>query len=244
MSKLWTAILEEVQAMEAGPMHILAERYIRPNSQLVDVLIDLLSDKLQDQVFEVGWLRSQWRDIAHHESGLESILEIDLQNYFERDFACHSLTEALLLHRGFQALVAHRFAHCLWKAGERTTAKWLANRTAECWGVDIHPAAKIGAGLVMDHCMGIVIGETCEIGEHVFLFHNVTLGGTGRTTGDRHPKLGHHVVVGTGATILGNIKIGDHAVIAAGAMVLKAVPQAVLVAGIPARIKGRAKPVQ
>jgi serine O-acetyltransferase len=204
----------------------------------------LLSDKLQDQVFDATWLRTHWQDIALPESGLNAILQIDLRNYFERDFACESLVEALLLHRGFQALAAHRFAHYLWNTGKASSAKWLANRTAECWGVDIHPAAKIGPGLVMDHCMGIVIGETCEIGANVFLFHNVTLGGTGRVAGDRHPKLGNHVVVGTGATILGNVKIGDHAVIAAGAMVLKAVPTGILVAGIPAKIKGKAKAVQ
>ncbi|MBX2871685.1 MAG: hypothetical protein KTR30_06290 [Saprospiraceae bacterium] len=244
MSKSWSSILEEVQQVHDVCLQHLAEKYVASHQQIGESLVSLLGNKLQNHEFDASWIQSQLQKISDRNLSLNALLEKDLQNYYERDFACQSLLEALLLHRGFHALVSHRFAHLFWKQGQKPLAKWLANRTAELWGADIHPAAKIGVGLVIDHCSGVVIGETSEIGQNAFLFHNVTLGGTGRTSGDRHPKVGNHVVIGTGATVLGNIKVGDHAVIAAGAMVLLDVPQGVMVAGVPAKVKGRANAVQ
>jgi len=170
--------------------------------------------------------------------------EVDLRAYFDRDFAIQSYLEVLLLSRGFMAVSAHRLAHVLWQSGQRLSAQWINRRVAELWGIDLHPAARIGRGLVIDHGMGTVVGETSVIGDHVFLFHNVTLGGTGPAAGDRHPKVGNHVVIGTGATLLGNLHIGDHAVIAAGSVVLKDVPPNTTVAGIPAKVKGPARELQ
>ncbi len=175
---------------------------------------------------------------------LQQWIERDLETYLQRDFASQDYVGVLMHSRGFQAAVAYRMAHVLLKEGHSFTAKWLSCRIADVYAIDIHPAAEIGSGLVIDHGQGLVIGETASIGDNVFLFHNVTLGGTGRVGGDRHPKVGSNVVIGAGATLLGNIKVGDHAVIAAGAVVLKDVPPGSTVAGIPAKLKGKANKIQ
>ncbi len=244
MSDTWHRIVEEVTNIEDEVIQGIVKQYVLPNRNVCEVMMQWLGHKLNDTQLPFTAIRSQLNKIEPHRFDLNAILEKDLESCYKRDFACQSLTEALFFHRGFQALASFRLAHVLWQLGAKSMSKWLANRTAEIWGVDIHPAAVIGSGLVIDHCMGIVIGETTVIGENVFLFHNVTLGGTGRAGGDRHPKIGSNVVIGTGATILGNIRVGDNAVIAAGALVLEAVPAGMMVAGMPAKVKGKAKAIQ
>lgn len=244
MNDTWLKILEEVAKIEEEVMQGLVKQYVLSHQNLFEVMVSWLGIKLSDSQLPLSTILAHIEKIQPHAPDLSILLGKDLENYHKRDFACQSLTEALFFHRGFQALACFRLAHALWREKERSMSKWLANRTTELWGVDIHPAAIIGPGLVIDHCMGIVIGETSQIGQNVFLFHNVTLGGTGRTAGDRHPKIGSNVVIGTGATILGNIKVGDKAVIAAGALVLKEVPAGMMVAGTPARVKGKANAVQ
>lgn len=244
MSDTWQKILQEVVQIEEEIVLELVKKYVLPHQSLFEVIIPWLGSKLSDSQLSLSMIHAHMEKIKLHAPDLNVLLERDLENYYKRDFACQSLTEALFFHRGFQALASFRLTHVLWQVGERLISKWLANRIAELWGVDIHPAAIIGPGLVIDHCMGVVIGETSRIGENVFLFHNVTLGGTGRTDGDRHPKIGSNVVIGTGSTILGNIRVGDDAIIAAGALVLEEVPAGMMVAGVPARIKGVAKTVQ
>lgn len=244
MNDTWSKLLAELETTKDQVIQELAAQYIVPQQSIAEVMIRWLGVKLSDAQLPSIKLHAQLESLMPQASQLCTLLEQDVENYYQRDFACESRLEALLFHRGFQALASFRFAHAFWCTGKRLRSKWLANRAAELWGVDIHPAATIGAGLVMDHCMGIVIGETSEVGDNVFLFHNVTLGGTGRTDGDRHPKVGSDVVIGTGATVLGNIRVGDKAVIAAGAMVLEDVPAGMMVAGIPAKVKGPAKVVQ
>jgi len=244
MSDTWQKIVQEILKTEDEVIQGIVKQYVLPNQNVCEVMIQWLGRKLSDSQLPFTAIRNELEKIKPHVYDLNAILVKDLESCYQRDFACQSLTEALFFHRGFQALSSFRFAHVLWRLGARSMSKWLANRTAELWGVDIHPAAMIGPGLVIDHCMGIVIGETSEIGQNVFLFHNVTLGGTGRAAGDRHPKIGSNVVIGTGATILGNIRVGDDAVIAAGALVLEEVPAGMMVAGMPAQVKGRAKAIQ
>ncbi len=244
MTKCWETIKKEVQEVNDSCLEKLIAQYFGSSQQVTEVVVKLLSKKLQNYEFDATWIEAKLRQIQNQQLDLNSLLEKDLRKYLERDFACQSLVEALLFHRGFHTLASHRFAHLFWEEDQKYLSIWLANRAAELWGADIHPAAKIGVGLVIDHCIGIVIGETCKIGEDVFLFHNVTLGGTGHAKGDRHPKIGDHVVIGAGATILGNIQVGSHAVIAAGAMVLKEVPTRSMVAGLPAKVKGVANPIQ
>ncbi|XP_019194288.1 PREDICTED: serine acetyltransferase 1, chloroplastic [Ipomoea nil] len=168
----------------------------------------------------------------------------DLKAVKERDPACISYVHCFLNFKGFLACQAHRVAHQLWSRGRKTLALLVQNRSSEIFAVDIHPGAKIGRGILFDHATGIVIGETAVIGNNVSILHNVTLGGTGKVSGDRHPKIGNGVLIGAGTSVLGNVKIGDGAKIGAGSVVLKEVPARTTAVGNPARlIGGKENPV-
>ncbi|MEC4674479.1 MAG: serine O-acetyltransferase [Nitrospirota bacterium] len=160
----------------------------------------------------------------------------DLQAVFERDPAATTKLEVLITYSGFHALLAHRISHRLWVAGLRLLPRIISQMARWLTGVEIHPGANVGQGFFIDHGMGVVIGETTEIGHHVTLFQGVTLGGTGKERGKRHPTLGNHVVVGSGAKILGNIRIGDFVKIGANSVVLRSVPSNSTVIGIPGRV--------
>ncbi len=160
----------------------------------------------------------------------------DLQAVFDRDPAATSRLEVILTYAGFHALLAYRIAHWLKIHGVPFIPRFLSQLARWLTGIEIHPSAKIGTGFFIDHGMGVVIGETAEIGDYVTLFQGVTLGGTGKERGKRHPTLGDHVVVGAGAKILGGIKIGDNVKIGANSVVLKSVPPNSTVIGVPARI--------
>ncbi len=160
----------------------------------------------------------------------------DLQAVFERDPAATSKLEVFLTYSGLHALLAHRVAHKLWRAGVPLLPRIISQLARWLTGVEIHPGAKIGHGFFIDHGMGVVVGETAEIGDFVTLFQGVTLGGTGKEPGKRHPTIGSHVVVGTGAKILGNIKIGDFVKIGANSVVLRSVPSNSTVIGVPGKI--------
>src|SRR5213594_844616 len=160
----------------------------------------------------------------------------DLNVVFERDPAATSKLEVILTYAGFHALLAYRLSHWLWARGVPFVPRVISQLARWLTGIEIHPAAKIGTGFFIDHGMGVVIGETAEIGDYVTLFQGVTLGGTGKERGKRHPTLGNHVVVGAGAKMLGGIKIGDNVKIGANSVVLKSVPPNSTVIGVPARI--------
>lgn len=164
----------------------------------------------------------------------------DLSAVFERDPACNSYLEPFLYFKGFQALQAHRVAHWLWSNGRQAMALYLQSRTSEVYGVDIHPAARIGRGIMIDHATGVVVGSTAVIEDEVSLLQGVTLGGTGKETGDRHPKVRRGALIGANATILGNIEIGQCSRVGAGSVVLRDVPPNSTVAGVPARVVGEA----
>lgn len=163
-------------------------------------------------------------------------LQRDLAAVFERDPAATGLLEVLLSYSGFHAIVLHRISHRLWRWGVPLIPRLLSQIGRLLTGVEIHPAAHIGAGFVIDHGTGVVIGETSEIGESVIVFQGVTLGGTGKHRGKRHPTLGSHVVVGAGAKVLGPITIGDHVKIGANSVVLRPVPAHSTVVGVPGKI--------
>jgi len=163
-------------------------------------------------------------------------LNADLTAVFDRDPACERLIEPFLYFKGFHTLQAHRLAHWLWQTGERDFALYLQSRASEVFQTDIHPAVTIGRGIFLDHATGLVVGETAVIGDDVSLLQGVTLGGTGKVGGDRHPKIGRGVMIGAGAKILGNIQVGANARVAAGSVVLAAVPPGATVAGVPARL--------
>ena len=160
----------------------------------------------------------------------------DLQVVFERDPAATSKVEVILTYAGLHALLAHRVSHWLWSHRVPFIPRAVSHLARWLTGIEIHPGAKIGTGFFIDHGMGVVIGETTEIGDYVTLFQGVTLGGTGKERGKRHPTLGNHVVVGAGAKILGGIRIGDNVKIGANSVVLKSVPANSTVIGVPARV--------
>ncbi|WNC17603.1 serine O-acetyltransferase [Brevibacillus brevis] len=163
-------------------------------------------------------------------------LKDDIQVVFERDPAARSTLEVVMTYSGLHAIWGHRIAHKLWKANWCTLARAVSQLFRFFTGIEIHPGAKIGRGLFIDHGMGVVIGETCEIGDNVTIYQGVTLGGTGKEKGKRHPTIGNDVIIATGAKVLGSFKIGDNSKIGAGAVVLQEVPPNSTVVGIKARI--------
>jgi serine O-acetyltransferase len=174
------------------------------------------------------------------EPELGQVARVDLMSVYDRDPACHRYLQPILFFKGYQAVQAYRVGHWLWGQGRRDLAYLVQMRVSEVYGVDIHPAARIGRGVMIDHAHSIVIGETAVVGDNVSMLHSVTLGGTGKEDGDRHPKIGNGVMIGAGAKVLGNIHVGDCSRIAAGSVVLHDVPPCTTVAGVPARVVGEA----
>jgi serine O-acetyltransferase len=180
-------------------------------------------------------------DAAHAASPeLGIAARADIVAVYERDPACQRFLQPLLYFKGFQAIQAHRVGHWLWREGRRDLAYFLQMRVSELFGVDIHPGARVGKGIMIDHAHSIVIGETAVVGDNVSMLHSVTLGGTGKEHDDRHPKIGDGVLIGAGAKVLGNIRIGHCSRIAAGSVVLSEVPPMKTVAGVPAEVVGEA----
>ena len=199
------------------------------------IALKLASAELSESVFR------ELVDAAFQsDAELGSAARADIVAVVERDPACHRMIQPLLFFKGFQAVQAYRVAHHLWVSGHKDLAYFFQMRISEVFGVDIHPGAVIGKGLMIDHAHSIVIGETAVVGNNVSMLHSVTLGGTGKEDQDRHPKIGDGVLIGAGAKILGNIKIGHDSRIAAGSVVLVEVPPCKTVAGVPAKIIGEA----
>jgi len=162
----------------------------------------------------------------------------DLSAVFERDPACHRFLDAFLFYKGFLAIQSHRVAHWLWLENRKPMALFFQSRVSEIFGVDIHPNASLGRGIMMDHATGIVIGETAVVEDDVSMLHGVTLGGSGKEKGDRHPKIRRGVLLSAGAKILGNIEVGEYSRVGAGSVVLKPVPAHCTVAGVRAKVIG------
>lgn len=167
-------------------------------------------------------------------------MRADVVAVLDRDPACYRVLEPVLFFKGFHALQCHRLAHWLWGRGRRDFALYLQGRSSEIFQTDINPAATIGKGIFLDHATGLVVGETAVIEDDVSMLHGVTLGGTGKQGGDRHPKIRKGVLIGAGAKILGNIEVGQCSRVAAGSVVLQAVPRNKTVAGVPAKVVGEA----
>lgn len=210
------------------------------HSRLEPAVCHRLAQRLDHDNVNADLIRQTFLSIVEKEPELGDIMRADLSAVYDRDPACSRLIDPLLYFKGFHALETHRFAHSLWHEGRKDFALYLQSQSSMVFNIDIHPAAKIGRGIMLDHGSGIVIGETAEIGDHSSLLHSVTLGGSGKEMGDRHPKVGRSVMIGAGAKILGNIRVGDCARIAAGSVVLKEVPPKTTVAGVPARVVGEA----
>lgn len=209
---------------------------ILSHSDLASALSFQIARKLGDSELGAMSVREICRDAFEADSAIVASAEADLRAVSERDPAIKTLLQPFLYFKGFQALQAHRVAHWLWSQGREALAFHFQSRISELFQVDIHPAARMGSGLFLDHGTGIVIGETAVVGDEVSMLHAVTLGGTGAERGDRHPKIGKGVLLGAGAKVLGNITVGDYAKVASGSVVLKDVPAGCTVAGVPARL--------
>ena len=199
-----------------------------------------VSAKLASNEMSMVVVREIVEEAYAAEPALVAASRADLVAIFERDPACHRLLQPILYFKGYQAIQAYRIGHYLWKQRHHDLAYFFQMRVSEIFGVDIHPAARIGCGIMIDHAHSIVIGETAVVGDNVSMLHSVTLGGTGKEEEDRHPKIGNGVLIGAGAKVLGNITVGDCSRIAAGSVVLQDVPACKTVAGIPAKIVGEA----
>lgn len=197
-----------------------------------------LAAKLADAQLDTMLAHDVAQDALQSDSDIVEKAAADMVAIDERDPACLSLLQPFLYFKGFHALQAHRVGHWLWHEGRQTLAFHLQSRVGERFGLDIHPAARIGRGVMLDHATSVVIGETAVVGDDCSILHEVTLGGTGAAHEDRHPKIGRGVMIGAGARVLGNIEVGDGARIAAGSVVLKPVPAGCTVAGVPAKIVG------
>jgi serine O-acetyltransferase len=205
-----------------------------------EAVIHRVAERLDHVDAPAALIRQTFAEFAARDPALGDGFRADILAVADRDPACHRIMEPLLYFKGFHALQTHRLAHALWRAGRKDFALYLQSRSSSVFQTDINPAAKIGKGIFLDHATSLVVGETCVIEDDVSILQGVTLGGTGKETGDRHPKIRRGVLIGAGAKILGNIEIGYCARVAAGSVVLASVPHNKTVAGVPARIVGEA----
>lgn len=240
-SGVWTDVQSEALAdSQADPvvkdyLHFFILDQMSLETALSSILAGKLAKDQQSRDAIESLFREFWTAGEHHNL---HVAAQDLTAIRDRDPACSSLLIALLYMKGFHALVAHRVAHWLWSEKRVHAAYHIQNAASDAFAVDIHPAAKIGSGIVIDHATNVVVGETSVIGDNVTLLQGVTLGGTGKVSGDRHPKVGDNVQIWAGAKVLGNVTLGAHCQIGACSVVLTDVPDHATVVGVPARIVG------
>ncbi len=242
LDRVWTTIRREAEqiAIDEPLMASLVHSGILHHDSFERALSFRLAQKLASPEMSDLILR-ELADAAYlSEPQIVAAARADLLAVFDRDPACHRYIQPVLFFKGYQAVQCYRIAHWLLTHGRLDMAYFIQMRTSEAFGVDIHPGARIGQGIMIDHAHSIVIGETAVVGDNVSMLHSVTLGGTGKEDGDRHPKIGDGVMIGAGAAVLGNITIGACSRIAAGSVVLRDVPPNTTVAGVPSRVVGEA----
>jgi serine O-acetyltransferase len=237
---IWEAIQSEAKESAQGEplIHAWLVGAILERSSLQDAIATLLSSRLVNGELERAFLHEVVMEALKEDEEILRSIEADLQAVVDRDPACDRFLLPLVYFKGFHALQSHRIAHWLWKNGRRDLALFIQSRVGEVFGVDIHPAATVGKGILIDHATSVVIGETAIIEDNVSLLHEVTLGGTGKESGDRHPIVRKGVLIGAGAKVLGRVEIGECAKIGAGSVVLDDVPAHTTVAGVPAVVVG------
>ncbi|MEM7196288.1 MAG: serine O-acetyltransferase [Pseudomonadota bacterium] len=240
-NQIWRAIRKEVQTVLVSEP--LLTEFMRPivlrHENIGQALAALLAQKMSCPTLSEGTLEDLILEALDSDPYITHAASRDLEAFFERDPACDRYSVPFLYHKGFQGLQMHRVGHWLWHQGRQELAHYIQSRISETFALDIHPAAKIGHGILIDHATSLVIGETAVVGNNVSMLHEVTLGGTGKQSGDRHPKIGTGVLIGAGAKILGNVAVGDGAKIGAGSVVLDNVASGSTVAGVPAKPVGQ-----
>ncbi|MEM6933432.1 MAG: serine O-acetyltransferase [Pseudomonadota bacterium] len=239
---VWAQIRDEADqlAMSEPLMASFAHSVVLHHPSFEDALSYRIAQKLSSPEFSPLLMR-EIADAAYAANpAMGRAARADIVATFDRDPACDRMVQPLLYFKGFLAVQSQRLGHWLWKTGRKDVALYIQMRASEIFGCDIHPGAVIGQGIMIDHAHSIVIGETAVVGDDVSMLHSVTLGGTGKEGGDRHPKIGNGVLIGAGAKVLGNLHVGRCSRIAAGSVVLKDIPECKTVAGIPAKIVGDA----
>lgn len=237
---VWDRIRAEAQAMAASEPILsgFLHSTILNHRAFDNALAFHLAQKLGNADVRPIQLHELLDEVLRAEPSIGEAYRADIVAYYDRDPACHSYIQPLLYFKGFHALQTYRVAHWLWTHDRRAMALFLQNRMSELFAVDIHPAARIGKGVFIDHATGIVIGETAVVEDDVSMLHGVTLGGTGKEIGDRHPKIRRGVLISVGAKVLGNIEIGEYSRIGAGSVVLHAVSAHCTAVGVPAKVVG------
>ncbi|MEP2775491.1 MAG: serine O-acetyltransferase [Luteolibacter sp.] len=243
LENLWAKLRSEAERLleeEEGLRH-LVEDVVLSRGNFAEALSARLGRRLAREDMPREMIEPLFTEIITGNPDIAHACGRDLLAMFERDPACFSPLEPLLFFKGFMALATYRVSHQLWNDGRRWLALYLQSVSSEVFSTDIHPAARIGCGILLDHATSFVVGETAIIEDDVSILHEVTLGGTGKATGDRHPIIRSGVLIGAGAKILGRVEIGIHAKVGAGSVVLADVPPHTTVAGVPAVVVGEAK---
>jgi serine O-acetyltransferase len=239
---IWMRIRSEAEAVVRQEPQLASFIYtsLLEHDSLASAVVQRISDTLDHPAVSGATIREAFLEAVADQPGIGDAFRVDIVATYDRDPATARFLEPVLYFKGFHAIQTHRLAHWLWGRHRRDFAFYLQSRSSAVFQTDIHPAAKIGRGIFLDHATGLVVGETSVIEDDVSLLHGVTLGGTGNESGDRHPKIRRGVLIGAGASILGNIEIGHCARVAAGSVVIKPVPNNVTVAGVPAKVVGEA----
>jgi len=235
---LWARLrLEAREAYRKAPM--LAPLFVDSilNQPTFEAAIfHRIATRLNNNIVGLGVVVDAFNRAVEYVPDIANALRADIAAVVDRDPACERFIEPFLYFKGFHAIQTHRLANWLWKTGERDFALYLQSRSSDVFQTDIHPAVSMGRGIFLDHATGLVVGETCVIEDNVSMLQGVTLGGTGKESGDRHPKIRKGAMIGAGAKVLGNIEVGSNARIAAGSVVLRPVPANATVAGVPAKV--------
>jgi serine O-acetyltransferase len=239
---VWAQIRREAEEVARREPELATFIYstILHHDTLEAAVVHRVSERLDSPEVSAELIRQAYADALDNDPSIGTAFRADIVATVDRDPAANRLLEPVLYFKGFQAIQTHRLAHWLWGKGRKDFAYYLQSRSSAVFQCDINPNARIGRGIFVDHATGLVVGETAVIDDDVSMLHGVTLGGTGKEAGDRHPKIRRGVLIGAGAKILGNIEIGHCARIAAGSVVLKSVPHNTTVAGVPAKVIGEA----
>lgn len=239
---VWTRVREEAEAITRSSPELATFLFatVLNHGRLEEAVAYRVASRLDHQDVPASIIREAYGDLIEGEPLLGAMMRADIVAVTDRDPATTRYIEPILYFKGFHALQTHRLAHYLWNKGRKDFALYLQSRASSVFGVDINPQTRVGRGVFIDHGTGVVIGATAVIDDDVSLLQGVTLGGTGKERGDRHPKIRRGVLIGAGAKVLGNIEVGECSRVASGSVVLKKVPPRTTVAGIPARVVGPA----
>jgi serine O-acetyltransferase len=239
---VWTEICADAGAIVAAEPELASFVYanVLNHRTLEEAVAHRIATRLEHYDVPGDLIRHSFAEVLAAEPELSDIFRADIAAVYERDPACTRMIEPLLYFKGFHAIEAHRLAHWLYRQGRRDFAYYLQSTASVVFQTDIHPAVPMGRGIFLDHATSLVVGGTAVIEDDVSILQDVTLGGTGKETGDRHPKIRRGVLISAGAKILGNIEVGEGSLVGAGSVVLKPVPAGMTVAGVPARVIGKA----